>query len=70
MDYWFYANFKETIQYSRWTAGLQHLVSAIDTKYFNYEMKQAVGFVGFLSPFYYIGEADFESSNINNFFKF
>jgi len=70
MDYWFYANFKETIQYSRWTAGLQHLVSTIDPKYFNYEMKQAVGFVGFLSPFYYIGEADFESSNINNFFKF
>jgi len=70
MDYWFYTNFCETVQYQRWQAGLTHLVNTIDNKYFNKEMGKAVGFVGFLSPFYYLGEADFESSGINNFFKF
>jgi hypothetical protein len=70
MDYWFYTNFQETVQYQRWQAGLAHLVNTIDSKYFNKEMNKAVGFVGFLSPFYYLGEADFESSGINNFFKF
>lgn len=70
MDYWFYTNFRETIQYQRWQAGLEHLVSTIDGKYFNREMGRPVGFVGFLSPFYYLGEADFESSGINNYFKF
>jgi hypothetical protein len=70
MDYWFYTNFRETVQYQRWQAGLTHLVNTIDNKYFNKEMGKAVGFVGFLSPFYYLGEADFESSGINNFFKF
>jgi hypothetical protein len=58
------------VQYQRWQAGLKHLVGSIDGKYFNREMGEAVGFVGFLSPFYYLGEADFESSGINNFFKF
>lgn len=70
MDYWFYTNFRDTAQYQRWQAGLAYLVKTIDAKYFNREMEQPVGFVGFLSPFYYLGPADFESSGINNFFKF
>jgi hypothetical protein len=70
MDYWFYTNFRDTVQYQRWQAGLEHLVKTIDTKYFNKEMGRSVGFVGFLSPFYYLGEADFESSGINDFYRF
>lgn len=70
MDYWFYTNFKETIQYQRWQAGLSHLVKTIDNKYFNKEMGQPVGFVGFLSPFYYLGDADFVSSGSNDHYRF
>ena len=70
MDYWFYTNFQETHQYLVWKAGLQYLVDSIDKKYFNYEMGKPVGFVGFLSPFYYLGEADFESHGRNDFNRF
>jgi len=70
MDHWFYTNFKHTHQYQTWQAGLQYLTNNIDGKFFNYEMKQPVGFVGFLSPFYYLGEADFVDSGINNFNRF
>lgn len=70
MDHWFYTNFKKTIQYQKWQAGLAHLVNTIDGKYFNREMGQPVGFVGFLSPFYYLGDADFVSTGVNNHFKF
>jgi len=65
MDHWFYTNFQNTKQYQRWTAGLQLLIDKIDPKFFNYEMSKPVGFVGFLSPFYYLGEADFVDSGIN-----
>lgn len=70
MDHWFYTNFKHARQYTVWQAGLAHLVNTIDAKYFNYEMGRPVGFVGFLSPFYYLGEADFVDSGINNFNRF
>lgn len=70
MDHWFYTNFKETTQYAKWQAGLAHLVKTIDGKYFNREMGQPVGFVGFLSPFYYLGDADFVSTGVNDHFKF
>jgi hypothetical protein len=70
MDHWFYTNFKHTRQYTVWQAGLEHLVNTIDSKYFNYELGKPVGFVGFLSPFYYLGEADFIDSGINSFNRF
>lgn len=70
MDYWFYTNFKDTHQYIVWQAGLKYLVDHIDPKYFNYEMGRPVGFVGFLSPFYYLGEANFVDSKINSFDRF
>jgi hypothetical protein len=70
MDFWFYQNFKETQQFKIWRAGLSHLIDSIDPKYFNYEMKQPVGFVGFLSQFYYIGDASYTDTNINSHFKF
>lgn len=57
MDHWFYTNFQETRLYSVWKAGLQLLVDTIDPKYFNYELGKPVGFVGFLSPFYCLGDA-------------
>ena len=65
MDHWFYTNFKETPQYQLWQAGLGLLVDQIDPKFFNYEMQKPVGFVGFLSPFYYLGDANFVDSGIN-----
>ena len=70
MDHWFYTNFQDTPQYQRWQAGLKLLVDKIDSKYFNYEMQKPVGFIGFLSPFYYIGDAVFKDSGINTHFKF
>jgi hypothetical protein len=70
MDFWFYKNFKETQQFKIWRAGLDHLINSIDPKYFNYEMNQPVGFVGFLSPFYYLGEASFVDTGKNIHNKF
>lgn len=57
MDFWFYTNFKETKVYQIWQAGLNLLVDNIDEKYFNKELGKPVGFVGFLSPFYCLGDA-------------
>lgn len=70
MDHWFYTNFQDTTPYRVWQAGLQHLVDKIDNKYFNKEMDKPVGFVGFLSPFYYLGDADFVSTGINSYHRF
>jgi hypothetical protein len=70
MDYWFYTNFQDTSAYRVWQAGLQHLIDNIDTKFFNKEMGRPVGFVGFISPFYYLGDAAFADSEINTHFKF
>jgi hypothetical protein len=70
MDHWFYTNFKETQAYRVWQAGLQLLVDSVDVKYFNQELDRPVGFVGFLSPFYDLGPADYKSTNINEFYKF
>jgi hypothetical protein len=57
MDHWFYKNFKETSAHSIWQAGLNLLVDSIDSKFFNREFDKPVGFVGFLSPFYSVGDA-------------
>ena len=70
MDHWFYTNLKGTEQYKLWKAGLQHLIDKIDKKYFLYEMGEPVGFMGFLSPFCYLGEANFVDSGINVHFHF
>jgi hypothetical protein len=65
MDHWFYTNFQHTHTYKVWQAGLEYLVSNIDTKFFNKEMGRPVGFVGFISPFYYLGPAAYQESGIN-----
>ena len=70
MDFWFYTNFKETEAYKKWQAGLDFLVKNIDIKYFNTELGRPVGFVGFLSPFYDLGPADYISTGINEHHKF
>jgi hypothetical protein len=70
MDQWFYVNFKDTHAFKVWQAGLQYLVGRIDSKYFNTEMGRAVGFVGFISPFYYLGPAVFQDSGKNVHYKF
>ncbi len=57
MDHWFAVNFSESDAYKKQLAGQQLLVDMIDSKYFNYELGRPVGFVGFLSPFYCIGDA-------------
>jgi hypothetical protein len=70
MDHWFYTNFQGTHVWNVWQAGLKHLVDNIDPKYFNNEMGRPVGFVGFISPFYYLGDAVYQSTGINDHFKF
>ena len=70
MDNWFYQNFKETYAWNAWQAGLKYLVGNIDNKYFNKEMGNPVGFVAFISPFYYLGEANFEDPGTNLHFRF
>jgi len=56
MDHWFYEKFQDHKLYRSWQAGLEFVGNNIDRKYFNWEVNRAVGFVGFLSPFYYIGD--------------
>jgi hypothetical protein len=70
MDYWFYQNFQDTHVWKSWQAGLNYLVSNIDNKYFNKEMGKPVGFVSFISPFYYLGDASFVDPGTNTHFKF
>lgn len=70
MDYWFYVNFKETKSYQIWKAGLQFLVDNIDEQYTYKEMGQPMGFVGFISPFYYLGPAAYTDTGINNYARF
>jgi hypothetical protein len=70
MDQWFYQNFSHTRAYQVWKAGLDYLVNNIDAKYFNNEMGRPVGFVGFISPFYELGPAAYQSTGINDHFKF
>jgi len=65
MDHWFYLNFQETHAFKVWQAGLKHLVNSINSKYFNYEMGRPVGLIGFISPFYYLGEAKFQDPGTN-----
>ena len=70
MDHWFYVNFKDTPAFNIWKAGLTLLTQIIDDKYFNHELGNPVGFVGFLSPFYCLGNAEYESTGINSYSKF
>ena len=70
MDHWFYTNFQNTTAYNNWKAGLTLLTDSIDPKYFNNELGKPVGFVGFLSPFYCLGPADYQSTGTNEFYKF
>jgi len=64
MDYWFYKNLKDSTAYINWKAGLTLLENTVDDKYFNKEFDCAVGFVGFLSPFYCLGDApDLDQGN-------
>lgn len=70
MDHWFYTNFQGTHTWHVWQAGLKHLVDNIDPKYFNNELGRPVGFVSFISPFYYLGEAAYQDTGINNHSKF
>jgi len=70
MDQWFYQNFQETRAYHVWKAGLEHLINTIDPKYFNNEMGRPVGFVSFISPFYYLGDAAYVGTGINDHLKF
>jgi hypothetical protein len=57
MDHWFYKNFQDHKLYRSWIAGIDYVERQIDPKYFNRQYGKAVSFVGFLSPFYEIGNA-------------
>lgn len=63
MDHWFYEKFKDHKLYTSWQAGIKFVEKNIDPKYFNREMGRAVGFVGFLTPFYYIGDVETDSAS-------
>jgi len=63
MDYWFYENFKNHKLYQSWLAGIAFVENNIDRKYFNIEINRAVGFVGFLSPFYCLGDVVNNTTN-------
>ncbi len=70
MDEWFFENFKDAPVFDIWQSALSDIISKIDSKYFNIASNKKVGFVGFLSPFYYIGDADFVDSGKNSWSKF
>jgi hypothetical protein len=63
MDFWFYNNFRDHKLYNSWIAGIEFVERKIDRKYFNIEFNRAVGFIGFLSQFYCLGDAQLDSSN-------
>jgi hypothetical protein len=58
MDHWFYSQFQDHKLYRSWKAGINFVENSIDHKYFNKEFGRNVGFVGFLSPFYYVGDVE------------
>ena len=64
-DWWFAQNFQDFGYHQAWVAGKEYLVNKIDPKFFNYEAKRPSGFVGFMSPFYYLGEAAFVDTGKN-----
>lgn len=70
MDYWFFENFKNTRAYDIWNSALTQIIGQIDDKYFNIASNKKVGFVGFLSPFYYLGESTYIDSGKNAWSKF
>jgi len=57
MDEWFYQQFQDHKLYRSWMAGINFVETQIDPKFFNREFGRAVGFIGFLTPFYSIGPA-------------
>lgn len=63
MDHWFYSQFQDHKLYQSWKAGIAFVERNIDKKYFNMEHKNAVGFVGFLTPFYHIGPTNYVNKN-------
>jgi hypothetical protein len=63
MSYWFLKNLSTTHFYKVWNAGIEHVVKNVDPKFFNYKLGQPVGFVGFLSPFYDLGPAQYTNSD-------
>ena len=70
MDHWFYVNFRDTHAYRVWQAGIKHAERNIDSKYFNFEFGRAVGLVGFMSPFYCMGDAVFQDPGTNVHHRF
>jgi hypothetical protein len=63
MSYWFFKNLSETHFHQVWQAGISYVVKTIDPKFFTYKLGKPVGFVGFLSPFYYLGESNFVNND-------
>lgn len=64
-DLWFMQNCQDFEYYRAWVAGKDYMIRTIDPKYFNYESGRPVGFTGFMSPFYCLGDASFVDSGIN-----
>lgn len=57
MDHWFHTNFKDTNIYNVWKAGVDYAKTKIDARFMLHEHNEPVGFLSYLSPFYYLGDA-------------
>lgn len=59
MSHWFFKNLSDTHFHKAWQAGMDHVIKTVDPKFFTYKLGNPVGFVGFLSPFYDLGPANY-----------
>ena len=56
MDYWFHSTFKGTRLYETWEAGIDYLLTNINTKHVRKRKGTPMDLTVFQSPFYYVGE--------------
>lgn len=68
MSYWFFKNLSDTHFHQAWQAGMDYVIKTVDPKFFTYKMGKPVGFVGFLSPFYDLGPAVYQNSDLTKEF--
>lgn len=64
MSYWFFKNLSDTHFHKAWQAGMDHIIKHVDPKFFTYKLGNPVGFVGFLSPFYDLGPANYTNIDL------
>ena len=58
MDHWFHTNFKGTRLYDTWQAGVDYLLTNINSHHVGIKKGTATDLTVYQSPFYYVGECD------------